>query len=223
MICHLLLVRSVKKRLSLPMDLLENIKNKRKRLGLSQADIAEKLGMTSQNYSLLENGKTELTYNKMLKLSEIFGVSLGEFLSIESNQSEKQNEIDKSEKDALEREVKLHRELKEKQDTIEQQQQFLYKIAEAFEHSCFLSFFAWYTSYKAGSELDLAKVGKEDIDFWNRFFSLKGVALVFEKNLIFNSYYEERYQEFLKRKEKKELPETVYPFHTPPKKLAYDK
>lgn len=66
------------------MDLSENIKLLRKKAGLSQVTVAERLGMTSQNYSLLENGKTELTYSKMQKLAEIFGVSVGELLGVEA-------------------------------------------------------------------------------------------------------------------------------------------
>jgi transcriptional regulator with XRE-family HTH domain len=99
------------------MDLSENIKLLRKKAGLSQVTVAERLGMTSQNYSLLENGKTELTYSKMQKLAEIFGVSVGELLGIESvGNAEEVGEVEalKNEVERLRTEAGLYKELKEK-------------------------------------------------------------------------------------------------------------
>jgi transcriptional regulator with XRE-family HTH domain/uncharacterized protein YktA (UPF0223 family) len=62
------------------MNISERIKEIRKGLKLTQSDVAGKMELTPQNYNLLENGKTELTYSKIIKLAEIFGVSVVELL-----------------------------------------------------------------------------------------------------------------------------------------------
>jgi transcriptional regulator with XRE-family HTH domain len=51
----------------------ENIKALRKKKGLSQAEIAEHLGMTKQGYSLYELGKREPDFDTLTTLAEFFG------------------------------------------------------------------------------------------------------------------------------------------------------
>lgn len=62
------------------MNVYETIKKLRKIKDLTQAEVAEKLSIAPSNYTMLEQGKTELTYSKMIKLAEIFGVSVVELL-----------------------------------------------------------------------------------------------------------------------------------------------
>lgn len=49
--------------------------------GLSQADIAAALGIATENYNKLENGKTELTYSRMKQLADILHVDPVDLIS----------------------------------------------------------------------------------------------------------------------------------------------
>jgi transcriptional regulator with XRE-family HTH domain len=86
------------------MQILQNVKTLRKKAGLTQMDMSDKMGLTQQNYGLLENGKTELTITKISKLAEIFGVSVGELLGLEGVQAVPNGE-QASEIEALKKEV----------------------------------------------------------------------------------------------------------------------
>lgn len=50
---------------------LELIRQKRKALQLTQADLAARLQMLQSNYSYLENGKTELSFTRFLQIALI--------------------------------------------------------------------------------------------------------------------------------------------------------
>jgi DNA-binding XRE family transcriptional regulator len=52
----------------------------RKRAGMSQPDLAEKLGMVKQNISAMENGSRGISKVTARKLAEIFKVSPGKFI-----------------------------------------------------------------------------------------------------------------------------------------------
>lgn len=58
------------------MDIGSNIQFYRKRLGLSQEDLGQKLLVSRQTISLWEKGQTMPTIDNMLRLKEIFGISL---------------------------------------------------------------------------------------------------------------------------------------------------
>ncbi|NJL14349.1 MAG: helix-turn-helix transcriptional regulator [Microscillaceae bacterium] len=51
--------------------ILELIRQKRKALQLTQADLAARLQMLQSNYSYLENGKTELSLTRFLQIALI--------------------------------------------------------------------------------------------------------------------------------------------------------
>lgn len=66
------------------------IKTIRKSRGLTQADVAESLGLNLTNYNRLETGKTELTVSKMEKLAKILACNpvdlifrVGEFRTVQ--------------------------------------------------------------------------------------------------------------------------------------------
>ena len=61
-------------------DVLEKVVYRRKRLGLSQTDIAEKLEMTLSGYYKMETGKTKLDVSRLIELSEVLKVDLEYFL-----------------------------------------------------------------------------------------------------------------------------------------------
>jgi len=54
------------------------IKDLRIKRGLRQKEIAEKLGISRSSYISFEQGKTELNFSQMVKLSDVFGISLEE-------------------------------------------------------------------------------------------------------------------------------------------------
>ncbi len=58
----------------------ETLKRYRKRSGLNQSDLAEKLGMVKQNISAMENGSRGISKATAHKLAEIFKVSPGRFI-----------------------------------------------------------------------------------------------------------------------------------------------
>ena len=55
---------------------MNRLRELRKRKGLTQSDLAEKLGVTSMSISRYENGKDEINNKNLKKLSEIFDVSI---------------------------------------------------------------------------------------------------------------------------------------------------
>ena len=61
-------------------DALEKVIYRRKRLGLSQTDIANKLEITLSGYYKMETGKTKLDIRRLLELSEVLKVELEYFL-----------------------------------------------------------------------------------------------------------------------------------------------
>lgn len=64
------------------MDVLlkNKIKNIRELKNYKQEYIADKLAITQAGYSKIENGKTELTYNKIKKIAQILEVSLEDII-----------------------------------------------------------------------------------------------------------------------------------------------
>lgn len=69
------------------------IKDLRVKKGLKQEQIAEKIGISRSSYISFEQGKTELNFSKMVKLLDIFGISLEEVESGVKSNSEKYKEM----------------------------------------------------------------------------------------------------------------------------------
>lgn len=63
-----------------------NLKLKFRRIekGLTQMELAEKIGATNQTISEYERGKTTPSYGNMVKLSKVLGVSVQELFFDES-------------------------------------------------------------------------------------------------------------------------------------------
>lgn len=66
----------------------EKIQYYRKKLGLSQEELGQKLLVSRQTVSLWENGQTAPTIDNLVRLKEIFGVSVDELLGCESEAAE---------------------------------------------------------------------------------------------------------------------------------------
>lgn len=57
---------------------LRILKSKRALLGLTQIEIAKKLGMTEKSYNMKENGKSLFSLKQIVKVSEILDLTLEE-------------------------------------------------------------------------------------------------------------------------------------------------
>lgn len=60
----------------------ENLKNARLKKGLSQKDVAEKIGVAKSTYSLYESGSREPNVQTIKKISDILDVSADDLLGI---------------------------------------------------------------------------------------------------------------------------------------------
>ena len=71
----------------------EKIQFYRKKLGLSQEELGQKLLVSRQTVSLWENGQTAPTIDNLMRLKEVFGVSIDELLGCE-NETEAEEKAD---------------------------------------------------------------------------------------------------------------------------------
>jgi transcriptional regulator with XRE-family HTH domain len=62
-----------------------NIKAIRLKKGLTQEDVAEQLGLAPSNYGRVERGLTEITIDRLEKLSEIFEMSVNAILKYDQD------------------------------------------------------------------------------------------------------------------------------------------
>lgn len=62
------------------MSIGENIKRNRKLAGLTQAQLAEKLGVTQQNIAMFESDKTNIKFTTLSKISKALDVSVIDLL-----------------------------------------------------------------------------------------------------------------------------------------------
>lgn len=77
------------------MSLGENIQKYRKDLGLSQEELGQKLLVSRQTISLWEKDQTVPTIDNLIRLKEVFGVSVDEILGFENKiQSEEKQPIE---------------------------------------------------------------------------------------------------------------------------------
>lgn len=68
------------------------LKMKRRLLGLSQQELADKLGVTFQQIQKYENGTNRITASRLNQAAEVFGVSITDFFAnVPSNSKAKSN------------------------------------------------------------------------------------------------------------------------------------
>ena len=70
------------------MDLGENIKRRREQMKLSQESVAEQLGVSRQAVSKWETGLAEPTAGNLIRLAEVFEISLSELVDPQNNDEE---------------------------------------------------------------------------------------------------------------------------------------
>lgn len=59
-----------------PTVFSQNLYNERRKLGLSQESLGEKIGVHQVRIAKWENGKTEPSFENLIKLAEVFGTSV---------------------------------------------------------------------------------------------------------------------------------------------------
>lgn len=64
-----------------PLQIGQKIKKLRELKNFTQSYVARELGITQSAYSKIEIGESELSYNKLGKIAEIFGMSPEEIVS----------------------------------------------------------------------------------------------------------------------------------------------
>lgn len=58
----------------------KKVKEERKKRGVSQLEMAEYLNMTQSSYSKIEQGKQKLLVEDLMKIAEIFDISIDKLL-----------------------------------------------------------------------------------------------------------------------------------------------
>lgn len=63
----------------------ENFRKMRQEAGLSQKEVAEKLGIYQSNVSDWENDVSRPEYEKLIQLTMLYGCTIAELLGVEEN------------------------------------------------------------------------------------------------------------------------------------------
>ena len=67
------------------MNFCERLKNAREDRDITQIDMAEMLGMNQSNYSRIETGHQEPSLDQLIKIAEIFKLTIDELLGVEAD------------------------------------------------------------------------------------------------------------------------------------------
>ena len=65
------------------MKIMNRIKEHRERLGLSMAELAEKIGVDASTVCLWEQGKPIPKYASIKRMAKLFGCSLGDVIDVD--------------------------------------------------------------------------------------------------------------------------------------------
>ena len=71
----------------------ENVAQKRKACGLTQSQVAERLGVEKESVSRMESGKITLTLDRLQQFAGIFGCSVSELLCDASPEAMEQTQV----------------------------------------------------------------------------------------------------------------------------------
>lgn len=90
----------------------ENLKNARIRAGLTQAQIAEKIGVAPSSYSFYESGKREPDVMKIKQIAAVLGVTGDDLLGIEFDSTYIMERLTNEESEMLDKYRSLRRSYK---------------------------------------------------------------------------------------------------------------
>ncbi len=65
------------------MSFCDRLKNAREDRDISQTEMAEKLNMTQSNYSKIESGIQEPNLDQLIRIAEIFNLTIDELLGVD--------------------------------------------------------------------------------------------------------------------------------------------
>ena len=68
---------------------MSKIESFRKNAGLSQAEMAQKMGFSRPTYVAIEKGKKEMTISEIKKLAKIFGISKNDLITKDDNECQR--------------------------------------------------------------------------------------------------------------------------------------
>lgn len=171
------------------LNIGENIRSSRRRLDMTQEQLADRIGVSYQSVSRWENGLTYPDMELIPALAEIFGISTDELFGMENSQKEKEAEKTLGEL------IKVSR---EKEPPVEKIKELIRKIRRDYlECSCFSEF--WFSVnqsiYFHKEILTEVRLTAEAI--------LESNLSIFKKNIAIENMAvledEERLQQFLKR------------------------
>ena len=112
-------------------DLSVRIKGIGLKKGLSQEEVAEKLGMNQSNYARLENGKTDIKFERLAQIAEALEMSVGSL--IDYDEKAELTEDARFYFDALQGKIKEIEKLKEYIEELEDDEIFTEKISKLEE------------------------------------------------------------------------------------------
>ena len=78
----------------LKMEFSERLKNLRKKVGLTQVDVAGKLGISQQAYASWERGVKKPTQENLVKIAQILNVSVDYLVGNSEEKADKLNNIE---------------------------------------------------------------------------------------------------------------------------------
>lgn len=87
----------------------EHIKQSRLALGLSQADAAKKLNISTPAFCKIETGQTDLNISRLLQISKTFKVSVTQLISGQSVITDSSEELVALKKELIEKEEEINK------------------------------------------------------------------------------------------------------------------
>lgn len=148
------------------MDISKNIKAIREAKRLTQADIAERIGVDGSNYAKQEKRGSKLTVEQIEKIAGALGVSVVELLTGEPQKVEDSEKVKELEKrvEELEQSLKEVRELKEyQQKSIDSKNIALKLVNETID--IFYASLQQSVLEEPEMPIELAKIGYSELDY----------------------------------------------------------
>ncbi|MDQ0638819.1 transcriptional regulator with XRE-family HTH domain [Pedobacter sp. W3I1] len=87
----------------------DHIKQSRLALGLSQADAAKKLNISTPAFCKIETGQTDLNISRLLQISKTFKVSVTELITGQSATSDSSEDLIALKKELIEKEEEINK------------------------------------------------------------------------------------------------------------------
>ncbi|WP_316848495.1 helix-turn-helix transcriptional regulator [Pedobacter psychrodurus] len=87
----------------------DRIKQSRLALGLSQADAAKKLNISTPAFCKIETGQTDVNISRLLQISKTFKVSVVQLINGQSVTTDSSEQLDALKKELMEKEEEINK------------------------------------------------------------------------------------------------------------------